>query len=119
MATLQWKPDGRGPEALGALLAAHTRLLDDWVPFERYTSPRRLGASLVTWRGPDFVMRAYARALRGLGLHTKVVLKQSRRHAVRPSCLHFGSSFVVADRFTLVSEATRLPNKDLKLTKPG
>jgi hypothetical protein len=119
IATLQWKPNGRGAEALGTLLTAHTRLLDDWVPFERYTSPRRIEASLVIWRGPDFVMRAYARALRGMGLHTKIVLKQARRRASRLKCLHFGSSYVVGNRVTVVSEATGLPNKELKQTKRG
>jgi hypothetical protein len=118
-AALQWRPSGRGPEALGALLAAHIRLVDDWIPFERYTSPRRLEASQVTWRGPEFVMRAYARALRELGLPAKVVPKRRLRRTSRPRCLHFGNSFVVSNRFRVVSGATGLPNKELKLTKRG
>jgi hypothetical protein len=91
---------------MGALLAAHTRLVDDWIPFERYTSPPRLEAPLVTWQGPDFIMRAYARTLRDLGLSAKVVAKLNRRRAVRPRCLHFGNSFVVTDRFKVGSGAT-------------
>jgi hypothetical protein len=116
---LQWTPSGRAAEALGALLTAHERLLDDWVPFERYTSPVPRQATVVRWRGPDFVMRTYGRALRKLGLSTKLLPRQARRRAAGVRCLHFGDSFVVSERFTVVSDATGLPNKELKLTKRG
>jgi hypothetical protein len=105
LATLRWRPRGRGGEAIGALLAAHTGLVDDWIPFERYTSSR-LDAPLVVWKGPEFLMRAYARTLRDIGLLATVVAKQQQRRAFRPRCLHFGNSFVVTDHCEILSGAT-------------
>ena len=64
-------PQAAWTEALSVLLTAHTSLVDDWVPFDRYTAPFPAGASVVTWRGPEFLMRAYARSLRHLGLQAE------------------------------------------------
>jgi hypothetical protein len=51
-------------------------------------------------QGPDFLMRAYARALRRIGAKPDLTLqKKHRTKIVRPKVLHFGNSFVVADAF--------------------
>jgi hypothetical protein len=101
---LSWEPQGRASEALGVLLVAHTRLVDDWIPFDRYTRPFLAAASRVKWRGPDFIMRAYATALRQLGLQPQIRPRQ-KRNGCRAKCLHFGDSFIVAERFEVGSGA--------------
>ena len=87
-------------KALGVLFAAHRAEVDDWIPFERYVKVpggSRLGVGELRLRGPRFLMRSYARALRGLGV--KVALGKPRaeaRSGPRLGVLHFGNSFVVA-----------------------
>ena len=103
---LKWRPAGRSTEALSVLQTAHTSLLDDWVPFDRYTAPFPAGASVVTWRGPEFLMRAYARSLRHLGLHAEVLLQRQQSKGLGLRCLHFGNSFIVAGSFEVGSGAT-------------
>ena len=103
---LKWCPGGRGAEALGVLLSAHRKMVDDWVPFDRYTAPFPAGASVVTWRGPDFIMRAYERSLRRLGLQAEVLPQRQQRSGPRLRCLHFGDSFIVAASFEVGSGAT-------------
>ena len=105
-ARLKWRPGGRGTEALGVLLSTHTRLVDDWVPFDRYTAPFPTGASVINWRGPEFFMRAYARSLRQLGLQAEVLLQRQQGSGPRLRCLHFGDSFIVASSFEVGSGAT-------------
>jgi hypothetical protein len=49
-------------------------------------------------RGPDFLLRAYAKALEAIGIEAKVTLKDAvRARSIRPRVLHFGSSYIVAD----------------------
>jgi hypothetical protein len=103
---LKWRPAGRSTEALSVLLTAHMSLVDDWIPFDRYTSPSPAGASVVTWRGPEFLMRAYARSLQHLGLRAEVLLLRQQSKWLRLRCLHFGNSFIVAASFEVGSGAT-------------
>jgi hypothetical protein len=56
--------------ATAALLTAHARVFDDWVPIERYLGsladlPVRIAARLSV-TGPEFVLKACARALRSV-----------------------------------------------------
>ena len=88
--------------AIAALLAVHNRIFDDWVACERYLG--NLGdlagrlASGLTITGPEFVLKAYARALRSqASAIVKIQSKQSR--SARCRILHFSQSFVVAERF--------------------
>jgi hypothetical protein len=103
-AALTWRPQGRGAEALRVLLVAHTALVDDWVPFDRYARPFPSGALLIKWRGPDFIMQAYARALDRLGLQPRLV-RHKKGITGQARCLHFGDSFIVAKRFEVGSGA--------------
>jgi len=98
-ARLRWCPGARLAEARGVLLAAHTHLVDDWIPFDRYAPAVRPNATVVAWHGPIFIMKTYARALRSLGLRALVNVGTEPRPGRRPRCLHFGDSFIVADRF--------------------
>lgn len=88
---------------LGALLRAHVATVDDWIPFDRYFKenggaqrPRKL-----VLRGPEFLMRAYARALRALPVSVRVSVKAQPKRLVRPQVLHFGGSYIVADGFAV------------------
>jgi hypothetical protein len=91
----------RAAAGLGAMLSAHLRLADDWIPFDRYV--RETKDPLVV-RGPAFVVRGYATAPRRLGLAPKVsAAGRARRHVLRCRVLHFGNSFVVARGFEAVT----------------
>lgn len=92
--------------AIGALLRAHVMLTDDWVPFDRYISEdlyRAKGESKgkVVLRGPDFLMRSYAKALRRIGVPAQLSVKGRPKERTRPSVLHFGDSYIVAERFSV------------------
>ena len=88
--------------AMAGLVAAHTRLFDDWVPIEQYLGsladlPARLVDGLSV-TGPEFVLRAYARAVRSLTA-ASLSKRPKRGAAARLRVLHFSQSFVVAERF--------------------
>jgi hypothetical protein len=52
-------------------------------------------------RGPDFLLRRYARALEAVGEEAKLTIRSSaKRRLIRPRVLHFGGSHIVADMFT-------------------
>ena len=94
-----------GPiEEIMTLYRAHIEAVDDWIPFD-YSSVQAIGEGTFSCRGPDFLMRAYAKALRAIGKRPRIVLGRDRSKAIRPKVLHFGDSYVVANRFT----AERLP----------
>jgi hypothetical protein len=99
---------------IGALLEAHRRQSDDWIPFDRYVVTRKTPLVI---RGPAFLVRSYARALRGLRLAPEVSRRQAKR-ARRPlRVLHVGGSFVVAALFEALQSASGLSNNRMQLTK--
>ena len=104
-AMLRWRPLSHRGAALSALRAAHAGVVGDWFPFARYTGRVAQNATVVLWKGPGFLMRSYARALQSIGLKAQLVPSRGHRVRGRPRCLHFGDSFVVADRFEVGSEA--------------
>jgi hypothetical protein len=88
--------------AVATLLAVHTRIFDDWVPCERYLgSLGDLAARIengLSISGPEFVLKAYARALRPLAAAS--LKRQAKQSGTgRFKILHFSQSFVVAERF--------------------
>jgi hypothetical protein len=105
---LRWAQDSNQTAILAALYDAHVDVADDWVPFERYVLPHmpypvgfqpRSGKEFGC-RGPNFLIRAYAKALRAIGEHVRVIpLKVGRKRGSRPKVLHFGESYVVAEAF--------------------
>jgi len=101
---LSWKPQGRTAEALLAVSQAHADVADDWIPLERYAPPNAEGVAKVIWRGPDFLIRAYAKALRRLHLEVSIVAsRRTTRQRQQLGVLQFGESFVVAERFEVDS----------------
>jgi hypothetical protein len=88
---------------LGILLRAHVAMVDDWIPFDRYVKAG--GAShrsrRLLFRGPDFLMRVYARALRGRSLLVRFSATPARKGRARPQVLHFGDSYIVANAFSV------------------
>ena len=117
---LSFAPGGRLLELLGAVVEAHVDAVDDWIPSDRYVSFARPRKRTVVWRGPDFLMRAYAQAIRRLGVAVHLVRPPRAGFGPSPcKVLHFGNSFVVAAEFTATREETGLPNKAMKLTRRG
>lgn len=114
---LRWPRDSNLAEVFTTLYGAHIETTDDWVPFERYVFPNmpytrgfqsRSGKEYVC-RGPDFLIRAYAQALRKKGEIIRVIrLKTGSKRRGRPTVLHFGRSYVVAEDFAAELDSTRL-----------
>jgi hypothetical protein len=84
---------------MGVLYKAHTETVDDWIPFDWHSSIKAISGNKFAIRGPDFLMRAYAKALRSIGKQPQVILRGRNRKASRPKVLHFGESYIVADTF--------------------
>lgn len=84
----------------GALYKAHTEAVGDWIPFDSYSSIRAISKDKFSCRGPEFLMRAYADALRAIGKTPQLALGRRYPKEIRPRVLHFGDSYVVATRFT-------------------
>jgi hypothetical protein len=95
-ATLRCAVGDRRDAAVGSMLAAHVGAVDDWIPFDRYVSGLK---APMTVRGPAFLIKAYAAALRDLGLAPTVSAGKSVKGRARYRALHFGNSFVVAAIF--------------------
>jgi hypothetical protein len=96
--------------AIAVLVTAHARIFDDWVPIDRYLGsfadlPGRVAKGL-SLTGPEFVLKAYARALRSVA-GGSLNRRLKRADTARFRALHFSQSFVVAERFEadLISEA--------------
>jgi hypothetical protein len=100
--------------AIAALATAHAQVFDDWVPLERYLDsladlPVRVAGGLSV-TGPEFVLKAYARALRPWAAAS--LKRQAKQSGTgRFKILHFSQSFVVAARF----EADLMKEADLDL----
>jgi hypothetical protein len=98
-AEVRWSGANDGAVLMGALYKAHTEAVDDWIPFDWYSGIKSISKDKFALRGPDFLMRAYAKALRSIGKQPQVILKRPNRRAARPRVLHFGDSYIVADTF--------------------
>jgi hypothetical protein len=104
-AELRWAASNNKPTALGALYKAHTEAVNDWIPFDRCVSMKSISDKKCVCRGPDFLVLAYAKALRTLGEKPYLTLRGSRKSKQSSlRVLHFGDSFVVAAVFQLSSE---------------
>jgi hypothetical protein len=101
-ALLRWTASDNKAAVLGALYQAHTNAVDDWIPFDRYL--QGISMKKCVCRGPLFLLRAYARALRG-ELPRLELLGVGKAKRTRLRVLHFGESFVVAAGFRISSEA--------------
>jgi hypothetical protein len=101
-AELSWPIASAEATVLGALYRAHTDTVDDWIPFDRCVRSDPLSESKWSCEGPEFLLRAYAKALRANLIQPRLVLKRGQLKKKRKplSVLHFGCSFVVAARFT-------------------
>jgi hypothetical protein len=92
---------------------------DDWIPFDRYllmNTPWNgsdylphfapVSGTKFVCRGPDFLIRIYAKALEAIGEQVQVTVRSNlKRKAIRPNVLHFGTSHVVAETFTAQQSA--------------
>lgn len=105
----------------GVLLLAHTDAVGDWIDFDRFIRVERVfrgdGGS-ATLSGPRFLMEAYAASLAAADIGA--TLKRHKRRLYwdgigwserryRLSLLHFGDSFVAAERFTAAPFTSRRP----------
>ena len=98
-AEVRWSGANDDAVLMGALYKAHTEAVDDWIPFDWYSRIRAISGGKFAIRGPDFLMRAYAKALRSIGKQTQVILRGRNQKTERPRVLHFGDSYIVADTF--------------------
>jgi hypothetical protein len=108
-ARLRCRPQGSRTDMLAALAAAHLAAVDDWVPIERYLPMAQAPNGAFIVQAPDFLVRAYARALRRLGISVRTSLTRPGKARTRPKVLHLGSSYVVAESF---EAQARIPNSE-------
>jgi hypothetical protein len=98
-AEVRWSGTSGESALIGAFYEEHTRAADDWIPFDSYSSIQNPSKGNFSCKGPEFLMRAYAKALRAIGKEPRIILKK-KSNAVSPKVLHFGDSYVIADSFT-------------------
>lgn len=112
-AELRWPRTCDEAKVLLALYRAHTRAAVGWIPFDRYLSIETpwtgtsfqphfapVSGNNFVCRGPDFLVRAYAKALEAIGERIHLTLRRFPKLKPRqPKVLHFGGSYVVADIF--------------------
>jgi hypothetical protein len=100
-AELRWLGDRDRPQLVGVLYQAHNDAVNDWIPFDRYVSIRTVSADRCVLRGPHFLLRTYAGALRSQGVESQLTLRTrvKAKAATKLRVLHFGASFVVAAGF--------------------
>lgn len=99
-AQLRWNGGNTdASEVVGGLYQAHTHLIDDWIPFDRYGDVKTIAKNKVVWTGPVFLMKAYARALRALGIDPVLKVQPTKIKKRALKVLHFGNSFIVAESF--------------------
>ena len=110
-AEVQWttSTDENEPSLVGALYEAHMDVVDDWIDFNEYSSVQSKTKNIRTCQGPEFLMRAYAKAIRFVGKHPKIVLGRRPEIARKLRVLHFGSSHVVAAGF-LAKQSEHMPD---------
>jgi len=103
---VRWSGADDEAALMGALYKAHTEITNGWIPFDEYYSRiRTISGGKFASRGPDFLMRAYAKTLRSIGKQPQVIPRGRNRKASRPRVLHFGDSYIVAETF--VAEHSR------------
>jgi hypothetical protein len=91
---------------MGAVCRAHIDAAYDWIPVDRYVDIWAIAGKKFVCRGPDFLLRAYAKSLRLIGAQARLRLRAKRKpEKVRPRVLHFGASFVVATTFIAQPQA--------------
>jgi hypothetical protein len=99
-AELKWSDAEEEAIVLGVLYQAHTDAVDDWIPFDRCVRSDQLSESKWSCSGPEFLLRAYAKALRANLIQPRLILRRQLKKRSRPlKVLHFGASFVVAESF--------------------
>ncbi len=108
-AELRWPRSSNEANVIAKLHRAHAKAVDDWIPFDRYLlfnvywiapSFAPVSGDNFVCRGPEFLLRAYAKALRTVGEQARVTLRGSpKAKPIRPNVLHFGTSHVVANVF--------------------
>jgi len=110
-AELRWPRTCDRAKVLMALYRAHVEAVDDWIPFDRYllinTSWNStsfcpdfapVSVSKFVCSGPDFLVRAYAKALEAIGERVQLTRRGTpKSKSILPKVLHFGGSFVVAN----------------------
>lgn len=87
------------PSTMAAVYQAHMETVDDWIDFDTYSNIQLKAKNMRAYRGPEFLIRAYAEALRSVGKHPKLILGRRRTRSMKLSVLHFGASRVVAAAF--------------------
>ena len=90
---------------LGVLMQAHVAAVDDWIPFDRYCPSLPTEGKSFVLRGPAFLLRRYAIALRVAGYHPRMAIRAKAASAQRYVALHFGASYVVARAFEVLKAA--------------
>jgi hypothetical protein len=98
-AEVRWSGSADETKIVGALYKAHTAAFYDWGRFDLYSVIHSISKNKFALRGPDFVMRVYAKALRSIVGKPQLILRRGKRKAIRPKVLHFGVSYVVANTF--------------------
>lgn len=113
-AELRWPRSSDDLKVVVALQRAHVKAVGDWIPFDRYlliNTPWNGTSVLPSFapiagrnficRGPDFLLRAYAKALEAAGERVQFTLRGSpTSKPIRPQVLHFGASYIVANTLT-------------------
>lgn len=84
---------------VGALYRAHREAVDDRIDFGTYADIRPKTKNTCACRGPEFLMRAYAKAIRSMGKRPHIILRLRPEKAKRLKVLQFGESYVVASAF--------------------
>ena len=113
-AEVRWSDTGDQIEIVGALNRAHTAAVDDWIPFDSYSTIHTISKNRFALRGPDFLMRAYAKALRSINEKPQLILRRGKKKTIRPKVLHFGNSKVIANTFI----AERCPTRSTDRSRP-
>ncbi len=118
-AILRWSRDERNRDILGVLVRTHKAVVDDWIPVERYLGGELSDRRQPTCRGPEFLLKAYARALRMSGIRCNLTLgPKAAAIRARLRVLHFGASFVVARELSIV-QSEELANKRMQQARHG
>jgi hypothetical protein len=113
-AEVRWPRTCDEAQVFLALHRAHTKAAGDWIPFDRYLQMETpwagnssqphfatVSGSNFVCRGPDFLVRAYAKALKAVGEQATLTLRHvPKSKSTPPKVLHFGTSYVVANAFT-------------------
>jgi hypothetical protein len=102
-AVLRWSGSDNAT-VLGALHRAHRDEVCDWIEMAFYSKPPFEDGKQVC-RGPDFLLRAYAKALGHIGANPRLTLEKKIPTKGRPKVLHFGNSFIVAQTFLAERDA--------------